>query len=248
MKGKLIDTFYNSHNMHSLKTNNKMKYCDNEGGFKPRTYSKNDYAEIKGIPFVLPKQPTQVQPFNLSSSNMKSKEKRENAHKRSPPNFDTYVESVSKNQKWPVGGSTEKVAKRRSVSQEFKRDSKLDVHQGFRVTFMGRPGEKCTVPLRTEFRAQSRCEQCHGHLDSIPEAPYRFKARNMPNTKEFVLKKPVFKPTVPMEPKLKTNVRSSRREEYARKAEEYRKELKQRAEDNIERRRKDKTPTFNLNF
>jgi hypothetical protein len=209
-------------------------------------YCKESYNEIKGVPFVLPKQITQSKPFNLSKSNIGSKVKRNWIDGSSPRNFLTKVDSVSKNQKWPEALSGEK-PKRRSVSQEFKRDSKLS-NQGYRVTFTQKPGERCILPLRTEYRAQSRCDQCHGHLESIPEVTYQFKARNAPHSKEFVLKKPVTKPTVPKAPKLNTTTRSQIRKEYEKRAEEYRRELKRKEEEEIERRKREKTSTFNLNF
>lgn len=162
---------------------------------------------------------------------------------KSPPNFNTQVDKVSKRSAWPQGSDEEKL-KRRSVSQQFKRES----NNGFRLTFMNHPGQKCTVPMRSAIRAEDRCHQCHGSLASIPEAPVNFKARNMPNTKQFVLKAPVHNITVPRPPSLMTNERSKMREIYAKRAEDYRRKILKEREEALKKRMKDKTPTFNTNF
>jgi len=75
-----------------------------------------------------------------------------------------------------------------------------------------------------------------------------FKARKPTYQNEFVLKKPVRKPTVPVTPKLHTEYRSKLREEYIRKAEEYRKEILAKQREDLEKRKKQKSPDFDLNF
>jgi len=231
-----------SHVKKLLKSEEKVIEDMQKNQFKPLPYQKSDYAEIKGIPYILPNEVTHPHPFKLSTSNMGSKCKKDAIESQSPRHFDTKVDSVNKSLEWPQS-SNGKQGKRRSVSQQFKRDSKLD-HHGFRVTFTNKPGQNCTVPLRTHFRAMSRCDQCHNHLEEIPEASHIIKARNMPIYKEFVIKKPVTKPTVPRAPRLNTTNRSKVREQYHKKAEEYRRQIKEKDG----RRPRDKTPTFNLNF
>lgn len=85
-------------------------------------------------------------------------------------------------------------------------------------------------------------------MEPIPEATYQFKARTAPHAKEFVLKKPVTKPIVSRAPRLQTTARSKARQEYEKRAEEYRKELKKKEAEEMEKRKREKTATFNLNF
>lgn len=119
-----------------------------------KDYSKERNSRYRGVPFRFPKEPTQIEPFNLSQSNLGSIVKRNRNEKSSPPHFQTKVDSLIKTQNWP-GPLKEERHKRRSVSQEFKRDSKLS-NEGYRVTFTNKPGENFILPLRTDVRAQSR--------------------------------------------------------------------------------------------
>ena len=114
---------------------------------------------------------------------------------------------------------------------------------------MNHPGIDWEVPSYTTKRAESRCEQCNCHVAEIDkDKPFCFKAREMPKVKEFVLKKPIRKPTVPVEPKLSTNARSKEREIFAKNAEKRRFEIKQKEIEEREQKLRDKTPKFNLNF
>ena len=114
---------------------------------------------------------------------------------------------------------------------------------------MNHPGRQCEVPSRTTRRAEDRCEQCHCHVADVEgDKPFRFKAREMPKGKEFVLKKPMRKPTVPIEPKLSTNARSKERELFDRNAEKRRQEIRQKENQEKNQKQKYKSPKFNLNF
>lgn len=70
----------------------------------------------------------------------------------------------------------------------------------------------------------------------------------MPKTKEFVLKKPIRKPTVPIQPRLNTNARSKEREAFDKNAEKRRFEIRQKEQEERNKKLKDKTPKFNNNF
>jgi hypothetical protein len=66
--------------------------------------------------------------------------------------------------------------------------------------------------------------------------------------KDFVLKKAVTKPTIPHEPNLRTKERKEIRDEYEKRAKEYRRDYIKKKREEIERRQKDKTSHFNLHF
>jgi hypothetical protein len=122
-------------------------------------------------------------------------------------------------------------------------------HQGYRVTFTNKPGGGYTIPMHTAIRAQSKCDDCTRgfNLDTIPEASHRaFKHKPI---KDFVLKMPVTKPTIPHEPNLHTRDRKGMREMYEKRAREYRKEYIRKKEEEMDKKDKDsQNRSFNIRF
>ena len=216
-----------------------------EHQFKARPFDRKIAAEPSGVNYVEKRDPTVAHPFKLSQSNFGSKvpKKLENSQER---DFNTSLERVSKRQDWPQSPAGNRF-KRRSQSQEFKRDSKIFDHSGYRVTFTSKPGQRHEVPLRTAMRAAKRCESCHNHLETIPEAQTGAFKYKKPS--QFVLKKAMKKPTVPQKPKLNTDRRSKEREEYMKRTEEWRNEvIKKQREERQARAKRLNQNGFNLYF
>ena len=127
------------------------------------------------------------------------------------------------------------------MSQKYTNNNeKIDLK--YRLTFAQNKG----APKHMQFRSQERCDQVHGMLDPVEEVIPPFKARNMPHSRTFELKKPVIKNTCPQPFKLNTTTRAQVRKEYEKKAMEYREEFLRKREE--ERKQRLKTPNFNLNF
>mmetsp|Transcript_9551 Transcript_9551/g.8405 ORF Transcript_9551/g.8405 Transcript_9551/m.8405 type:complete len:159 (+) Transcript_9551:505-981(+) len=142
-------------------------------GFKAREFDKNDFSEIKGVPYIQPKKVTKARPFNLSLT-------KDDNIQRSHWGYDGHSEE-GKQEHSANNLLKGKPQKRRSRSQNIDRKSKENIHHGYRVTFSSKEGRISSVPMRTTMRAESRCIQTCCNLYPISEHNI-FKAR-VPNYK-----------------------------------------------------------------
>lgn len=118
---------------------------------------------------LAPRNPTSFKVFNLSTKKSDKEDRHSSWRSEQSPRFDTTVDKITKNQIWPSSPQGKNKIKRRSQSQKFERESHQDGHQGYRVTFTSKPGRGMSVPMRTTHRADFRCVQCHGNLETIQE-------------------------------------------------------------------------------
>ncbi|CAI2363452.1 unnamed protein product [Moneuplotes crassus] len=211
--------------------------------FKATPYSKEKIRFMKGVPFR-PKRPnTKVVPFKLSKSNSSTTLHHECLEAHSPK-FNTHVEKVPRTKEWPSNSKAPNRRRSNSLTYDKKHEG---LEEGYRVTFNVKPDG---ILMKSDDKPEARPQR---FLETIVESTFRKgqigrqegeeKGKNM-RIRDFLLRKPVSKPTVPVEPRLHTDKRSLEREEYAKRAAEYRKELFKKQREDLERRTKMRQKNF----